>query len=337
LRGDYYGRPEWAQHTPDELATAKAVAGPGKSKVQDYSRAVDRMSPRVKQFATTKLPIGADASKYAAHPSDQEGMLSRAGKAIKGALGMKEEGGTPMTPKQKSFAKLAPPADKITFADKIAGAKKEVDEMLGDVAADAIKKAVSTHKGGQVSKGKGITKHRAGAGVYGGSDPDQGHIVDRMKGPSDTALRGKRKQETEEGNAFSGAVAKAKATGADEFKVGSKEYKVKENFPTVADAEKRLRDKEGKTTKGTVTKTATGLRHTRDYEHDVEADDEKSSSGEKRKAGRPKKYSDDAPRQERVTAKSRKTDRTAHGQAGFKKDKVKENNVDMADQGEYDQ
>jgi hypothetical protein len=47
-----------------------------------------------------------------------------------------------MTPKQKSFAKLAPPTNKITFADKIAGAKKEVDEMLGDVAAEAIKKAV---------------------------------------------------------------------------------------------------------------------------------------------------------------------------------------------------
>ena len=53
------------------------------------------------------------------------------------------EGGKPMTPKQKSFAKLAPPKDKITFADKIAGAKKEVDEMLGDVAAEAIKSALS--------------------------------------------------------------------------------------------------------------------------------------------------------------------------------------------------
>jgi hypothetical protein len=51
-----------------------------------------------------------------------------------------------MTPKQKSFAKLAPPADKITFADKIAGAKKEVDEMLGDVAAEAMKGAL---RGGQ--------------------------------------------------------------------------------------------------------------------------------------------------------------------------------------------
>jgi hypothetical protein len=53
------------------------------------------------------------------------------------------ESSAPMTPKQKSFAKLAPPKDKITFADKIAGAKKEVDERLGDVAAEAIKGALS--------------------------------------------------------------------------------------------------------------------------------------------------------------------------------------------------
>jgi hypothetical protein len=57
------------------------------------------------------------------------------------------EAGTPMTAKQKSFAKLAPPADKITFADKIAGAKKEVDEMLGDVAAEAMRKALGGGKG----------------------------------------------------------------------------------------------------------------------------------------------------------------------------------------------
>jgi len=52
------------------------------------------------------------------------------------------EASAPMTAKQKSFAALAEPRDKITFADKIAGAKKEVDEMLGDVAAEAMKKAL---------------------------------------------------------------------------------------------------------------------------------------------------------------------------------------------------
>ena len=57
------------------------------------------------------------------------------------------ESGSPMTSKQKSFAKLAPPANKITFADKIAGAKKEVDEMLGDVAAEAMRSALGGGRG----------------------------------------------------------------------------------------------------------------------------------------------------------------------------------------------
>ena len=64
------------------------------------------------------------------------------------------EAGKPMSPKQKSFAKLAPPADKITFADKIAGAKKEVDEMLGDVAATAMKNAVAPRRNQDAMAGK---------------------------------------------------------------------------------------------------------------------------------------------------------------------------------------
>jgi hypothetical protein len=43
------------------------------------------------------------------------------------------------------------------------------------------------------------------------------------------ALRAGKKKKSE-GNAFSGAVAKAKATGADEFEVGGKEYKVQEGI-----------------------------------------------------------------------------------------------------------
>ena len=44
--------------------------------------------------------------------------------------------------------------------------------------------------------------------------------------------------------------------------------KIDEAFPTVADGEKSLRAKEGKTSMGTVSKTKTGLVHTRDYEDD---------------------------------------------------------------------
>jgi hypothetical protein len=38
---------------------------------------------------------------------------------------MATKGKTPMTPKQKKFAALAAPKNKITFADKVAGAKKK--------------------------------------------------------------------------------------------------------------------------------------------------------------------------------------------------------------------
>jgi hypothetical protein len=107
---------------------------------------------------------------------DFDAQQSKTDESALQAYPVKEEGGMPMTAKQKSFAKLAPPADKITFADKIAGAKKEVDEMLGDVAAEAIKSAIG---------------------------------------------RGKQ-QVADEGNAFTGALAKTPKGG--KFKVGNKEF-----------------------------------------------------------------------------------------------------------------
>jgi len=90
-----------------------------------------------------------------------------------------------LSPKQKKFAKLAPPPDKITYADKIAGAKK-----------------------------------------------------------------------------------------------------TNEGFPTVADAKKRMDDKEGKTTHGKKTITKTGTKHERDYDAvDKGADVDTTPKGR----GRPKK------------------------------------------------
>jgi stage V sporulation protein SpoVS len=97
-----------------------------------------------------------------------------------------------------------------------------------------------------------------------------------------------------------------------------------------------------KTAKGEVEKTATGIRHTRSYDSDTGETDtgDDKAAGEKRGRGRPKKYSDDKPRQERVTAKSRKTDRTAY----TKKKKVDEygdfgpmeDQDQLVDRGEYD-
>ena len=59
------------------------------------------------------------------------------------------------------------------------------------------------------------------------------------------------------------------------------ETELDEAFPTVADGEKSLRAKEGKTSSGTVTKTKTGLVHKRDYkDDDTDSDDtQKKSKG----------------------------------------------------------
>ena len=102
---------------------------------------MDYLNDKLKDFDAQQTKEGnAFSGAVAKAKADgiQKGETIRVGSKIYPV----KEAGTPMTPKQKSFAKLAPPVDKITFADKIAGAKKEVDEMLGDVAAEAIKKAV---------------------------------------------------------------------------------------------------------------------------------------------------------------------------------------------------
>jgi len=49
---------------------------------------------------------------------------------------MASGGKVPTTPAQKKFAALAPPKDKITFADKIAGAKKKTMRKGGKVKND---------------------------------------------------------------------------------------------------------------------------------------------------------------------------------------------------------
>ena len=105
---------------------------------------------------------------------------------------LEEKGGVPMTARQKKFAALAEPKNKITFADKIAGAKKEVDEMLGDVAAEAMKGALRrgqkkldrNHNGRidakdlamlRAGKGKQETDEARDEDYYGLGDTDKSH------------------------------------------------------------------------------------------------------------------------------------------------------------------
>jgi hypothetical protein len=160
--------------------------------------------------------------------------------------------------KQKSFAALAPPEHKITFADKIAGAKKEVDEMLGDVAAEAMRSALGGGKG-------------RNAGMEEGSEE----------------------------NAFTAH----KRPAVVQPKVGSTERGHKHD----------------------IKHTATGRMVTRrvdDQGNSVGADDDSAASGEKRGRGRPK---------------GTKQSIGAKGPSGRSKLMTKESDVDVTDQGEYDQ
>ena len=183
------------------------------------------------------------------------------------------EAGAPMTPKQKSFAKLAPPADKITFADKIAGAKKEVDEMLGDVAAEAMKKAL----GGGMGRSAEMEEKE-----------DLNPFTNYKKPRQDTPRVG----DVEHGSKH-------------DIKHGTTDPRYSGRIVT------RRADAQGMS---------------------VGADDDTPATGEKRGKGRPKKAG--GPNQERVTAKSRKTDRTAHGQEGFKKDKKVKESDEYGDEGD---
>jgi hypothetical protein len=173
------------------------------------------------------------------------------------------EAGAPMTAKQKSFAKLAPPANKITFADKIAGAKKEVDEMLGDVAAEAMRSAL-------------------GGGRGRNAEMDE---------------------ERSKGTAFDLSTRRVDTPKAGSTERGSK-HDIKHSTS------------DPRYTGRTVTRRtdAQGI--------SVGADDDSETSGEKRGRGRPK---------------GTKQSIGAKGPSGKSKLMTKEGEVDIRDQGEYDQ
>jgi hypothetical protein len=130
----------------------------------DVVKKVGGMAKRVGGAVLNKLGHGSDEDmrkdlqrKMGMTPTGDkpESELKYAAKTFvkhaKDPLGLKNEAGLPMTTVNgKKVPKFAADgrgandlAKKKTFADKIAGAKQEVEEMLGDVAAEAIKSALS--------------------------------------------------------------------------------------------------------------------------------------------------------------------------------------------------
>ena len=285
----------------------------------DMAKKVGGMAKKVGGAVLNKLGHGSD--------EDMRKDLQR-------KMGLPQTGKKPeqvkekMSPaKSQSFAALAPPKDKITFADKIAGAKKEVDEMLGDVAAEAIKSALSpkqkqldknqngkldandfamlrggkTSNGGTVTKTKTGMKHSAGPGRYGGSD-EESHVVDRLKGPSTKNLTGK--QVADEGWDEMEKDVKSRMSAR---KVGDVTHGDKHDTQEIPGGRRVTRR----------TDPNTG--------YSVGADSDEPASGEKRGRGRPK---GPAKAPERVTAKA-----TKH--KGGRK--TNEDGIDITNKGEYDQ
>jgi len=187
---------------------------------------------------------------------------------------------------RSAFAKLAPPRDKVTFADKIAGAKKEVDEMLGDVAAKAMKKAVrEMEDGGDEEK-----LFDAIAALYGDDIWDNDAMQDlvndlQQAGPTDRELdfiitKGRLPRR----------LANIEFTNNDNVQFGE----------SWEDMQKYVRDRANSAKVGDVTHghkhdikhTATGRIVTRRTDpntgHSVGADDDTPAAGEKRGKGRPK-------------------------------------------------
>jgi hypothetical protein len=123
-------RKKYDKYDNTEVDEGAYQAGPDKSQIPAVNRPGNRMTLQDLEKERTQSPTSPEG-------------LTRTQQRLSQQHPLKDK----MSPsKQKSFAALAPPKDKITFADKIAGAKKEVDEMLGDVAAEAMKQALGRGK-----------------------------------------------------------------------------------------------------------------------------------------------------------------------------------------------
>jgi hypothetical protein len=146
-----------------------------RDKYDKYDESVEEgLGDMARRVGGAVKKVAGKALDTLGHGSDQDMIRDLQKKAGMPQTGMKP--GSEPNPKQikekmspdkaKSFAALAEPKDKITFADKIAGAKKEVDEMLGDVAAEAMKKALGGGRGRsaemdeEASQGNAFTAHK---------------------------------------------------------------------------------------------------------------------------------------------------------------------------------
>ena len=336
-----------------------------------YNRLDDKFNSALRKKQKGMAEAELDEVSRGEYIKQQDTAAEKSGKQKFNAFGQTfdtdeiDEGGLPMTTVNgKKVPKFAADgqgandlAKKKSFNDKIAGAKQEVEEMLGDVAAEAMRSALGGKKQmadeGTVmeyDRSLAIPAAKALIAAIGrmsklGYTQEDKACVEKFisllqRGDTHKARRYQKRGgcTIRASNFIDEILSDANINPDAEFQQPVlvdprlKEQGITdEGFDDMErDVKRRLSTpKVGDVKRGArhdIETTATGIRATR--RQDDETDDQ--PTGEKRKAGRPKSL--EGPRQERTTAKSRKTDRTA-----YSKKKTNEGDLDITDRGEYDQ
>jgi hypothetical protein len=172
--------------------------------------------------------------------------------------------------------------------------------------------------------GKAFAKIAAdAAGRYGSKEKGEkvaGAVLAKLRAKEDV-----NEDDMEEGNEFSGALAKAKAAGASEFEVDGKKYKVTTEGFKEMDAYLAQKKKEAGTGKFDKKQISTGTVYTRRHEEEDEEDEEASDAPKKK--GR---KSVGAGKGKKLGAKSHGTSKLA------RKGSIAEQGPEgMVDRGEY--
>jgi hypothetical protein len=200
--------------------------------------------------------------------------------------------------------------------------KKAAKEKNIDEADYSAKKAAA---GKDIGKpGKAFAKIAAdAAGRYGSKEKGEkvaGAVLKKLRAKEDV-----NEDDVEEGNEFSGALARAKAAGASEFEVDGKKYKVTTEGFKEMDAWLEKRKKDQGTGKFDKKQISTGTVYTRKHEEEDEEDEE--ASDKPKKKGRKEVG---AGKGKKIGAKSRGTSKLAS------KGSIAEQGPEgMVDRGEY--
>ena len=274
----------------------KTVAGKALDTVGHGSDA-DMIRDLQKKMGMPQTGMKPTGAKPTGHPMDEAGM---------------SEGGLPMVkgPDGKMLPKFAvdgsgPNDLKKSFADKIDSAKQEVDEMLGDVAAEAMKSAIGKMK--MTDEGNDFTVARLAAIRAGKPTFKVGGKTYRVSG--DTSDEKAMVEADKEDNS---PFTAHKRPRVEQPKRGSVEQGSKHDI-------------KHDTTDPKYSGRIATRRVDPNTGHSVGADDDTASGDKpKRKAGRP----DGQGPGKRIGAK---------GPSGKSKLMTREGPDDLADQGEYDQ